>query len=116
MTAHAVRRPLPAAAALVADLAAIPFAVPAHAQPWAPLATPHERMEVHLTDRVRLKAGLPQRYGTQLELDDDRFVVQPVEEPEGLAERRAALCLLPLDLYLMASEEAYGLQDHGLLD
>ncbi|NNF59519.1 MAG: hypothetical protein HKN04_14885 [Rhodothermaceae bacterium] len=69
-----------------------------------------------LTDRTRLKAGLLQRYGTQLRQQGDRFTIQPVEDPDGLAERRAALCLLPLDLYLMMAEESSGLRDHGLFD
>ncbi|HEV3048969.1 MAG TPA: DUF6624 domain-containing protein [Longimicrobium sp.] len=68
-----------------------------------------------LADRVRAAAGLPQRYGMQPQLRDGRYVVgDDVEDPEGLAARRAEMCLLPMDLYLMAMEEMYGLRDHGL--
>lgn len=67
-----------------------------------------------LTDRVRQRAGLRQRYGMQPELRDGRYVLGDVEDPEGLAARRAALCVLPVDLYLMLMEEMYGLRDHGM--
>jgi hypothetical protein len=70
-----------------------------------------------LTDRARLHAGLPQRYGTQGELRGDHYAVrEPLEDPAGLDARRASLCLLPIDLYLMGMEEVYGLRDHGLFD
>jgi hypothetical protein len=68
-----------------------------------------------LTDRVRAAAGLRQRYGMQPELRDGRYVLgDDVEDPEGIAARRAAKCVLPLDLYLMMMEELYGLRDHGM--
>jgi hypothetical protein len=68
-----------------------------------------------LMDRVRAAAGLRQRYGMQPQLRDGRFVLgDDVEDPEGLAARRAEMCLLPMDLYLMMMEEMYGLRDHGL--
>ena len=68
-----------------------------------------------LTDRVRAAAGLRQRYGMQPQLRDGRYVLgDDVEDPQGLAARRAEMCLLPMELYLMMMEEMYGLRDHGL--
>lgn len=67
-----------------------------------------------LTDRVRQAAGLRQRYGMQPVLRDGRYVMGDVEDPAGLAARRAELCVLPADVYLMVMEEMYGLRDHGI--
>ncbi|HEX8393382.1 MAG TPA: DUF6624 domain-containing protein [Longimicrobium sp.] len=67
-----------------------------------------------LTDRVREAAGLRQRYGMQPVLRDGRYVMGDVEDPQGIAARRAELCVLPADVYLMVMEEMYGLRDHGI--
>ena len=50
-----------------------------------------------LTDRVLVRKGLPQRYGTQYRIDPEtgEKVYEPIEDPEGLAERRAAIGLPP---------------------
>lgn len=50
-----------------------------------------------LEDRIRVFEGRPQRYGTQLEADDEgRLHPHPIEEPEGVEERRRAVGLEPL--------------------
>lgn len=67
-----------------------------------------------LTDRVRLEAGLRQRYGMQPDLRDGRYVLGDVEDVAGMPARRAELCVLPVDVYHMAMEEMYGLRDHGV--
>ena len=50
-----------------------------------------------LTDRVLVRQGLPQRYGTQYRIDPEtgEEVYEPIEDPEKLAERRAAIGLPP---------------------
>ena len=55
----------------------------------------------YLTDRVRLAAGEPQVYGTQVSVSEDG---EPssinLEDPENVDARRAAVGLMPLDEYL----------------
>lgn len=47
-----------------------------------------------LDDRIRVFEGRPQRYGSQLDVDDDgRAQPHPIEEPEGVEERRRAVGL-----------------------
>ena len=52
-----------------------------------------------LEDRIRVREGRPQRYGTQYDWSDDGAAMVPtngVEAPESLAERRAAVGLPPM--------------------
>ena len=51
-----------------------------------------------LEDRIRFFEGRPQRYGTQLDWDaDGNLSPGEVEDPQLLAERRAAVGLPPLE-------------------
>ena len=51
-----------------------------------------------LEDRIRFFEGRPQRYGTQLDWDADGSLSPgEVEDPEELADRRAAVGLPPLE-------------------
>ncbi|MFB4302071.1 DUF6624 domain-containing protein [Actinomadura sp. NTSP31] len=47
----------------------------------------------YLEDRVRINAGRPQRYGTQYGMTAAGFGPQPVEEPDGVDDRRAEVGL-----------------------
>lgn len=67
-----------------------------------------------LTDRARVHAGLPQRYGSQARIEDGAVVFAPTQAGDVDA-RRAALCMVPQAVYRAVLEEAYGLRDHGLL-
>jgi hypothetical protein len=50
-----------------------------------------------LEDRVRVFEGRPQRFATQFELSDDGWPVPfPVDDPDGVDERRRAVGLEPL--------------------
>lgn len=53
----------------------------------------------YLEDRVRVHAGQPQRYGNQFIRDDQGLRPQPIEDPEHLDERRAAVGLCPFAEY-----------------
>jgi hypothetical protein len=53
-----------------------------------------------LTDRVEVKAGRPQIYGTQLSNHDGRWVLDPLIDSAHVDERRAKMGLLPLGIYL----------------
>jgi hypothetical protein len=62
-----------------------------------------------LTDRVRTSAGRPQVYGTQFHPTESGLEPFPIEDPEHVDERRAALGLEPLAEYKAQLLEAYGM-------
>jgi lysophospholipase L1-like esterase len=64
----------------------------------------------YLTDRVLAAEGRKQRYGTQLEQKDGRFVPKPTEDPEGLDARRQELGLMPMAEYVASAERMYKLK------
>jgi uncharacterized protein DUF6624 len=53
-----------------------------------------------LTDRLEVKAGRPQIYGTQLSLKDGRWVLDPIADSATVDARRQRLGLPPLADYL----------------
>jgi hypothetical protein len=61
----------------------------------------------YLEDRVRVAEGRPQRFGTQFHTDKRGSLVPatPIEEPEGLDERRAAAGLEPFAAYREAMRQ-----------
>lgn len=64
-------------------------------------AEPYMRSDyAMLADRVRLSQHKKQLYGTQLTLKHGEMVLQPVDNPAGLAQRRAAMDLMPLPDYM----------------
>lgn len=62
-----------------------------------------------LTDRILMHDGLPQRYGSQLSVEDGRLVVHPIEDERQVNARRFAMGLPTLDEYLDRMEEVYGM-------
>ena len=64
-----------------------------------------------MTDRVRLKEGLKQLYGTQAKPVADSLVVDPIENEELVDNRRASLGLIPLSEYLAVLRQVYGLKE-----
>ena len=58
----------------------------------------------YLTDRVRINAGRPQLYGTQLELVDGRRRPRPIERPDTVDRRREALGMRSLRAYSKFAE------------
>jgi hypothetical protein len=53
-----------------------------------------------LTDRIEVKAGHPQIYGTQLPLQGVRWVLDPIADSAGVDARRKSMGLSPLTVYL----------------
>lgn len=53
-----------------------------------------------LTDRLEVKAGRPQIYGTQLSLRGSRWVLDPLVDSVSVDERRRSMGLPPLAEYL----------------
>jgi len=58
-----------------------------------------------LDDRIRVFEGRLQRYGSSLDVDDEgRLVPRPIEDPEGVEERRREVGLEPLAERLARAE------------
>ncbi len=53
-----------------------------------------------LTDRLEVKAGRPQIYGTQLSLKNGRWVFDPIDDSVHVDERRHRMGLPPLAAYV----------------
>jgi hypothetical protein len=62
----------------------------------------------YLEDRIRVRQGQPQRYGTQLEKGGDGWEPLQVDDPEGLDARRQAVGLEPITEYLDGARRALG--------
>jgi hypothetical protein len=63
----------------------------------------------YLEDRVRMRRGLGQRYGTQVRIDDaGRPAPFGIEDPDAVDDRRRALGLGPLADYLAGFEGPTG--------
>jgi hypothetical protein len=60
----------------------------------------------YLEDRIRVREGRPQRYGTELEKDGDGWKPAPTDDPEGLDARRKAVGLAPISEYLDGARRA----------
>lgn len=60
-----------------------------------------------LYDTVCIAFGSPQRYGTQAHIQNGKLEFYPIEKPEQVDLRRAAMGLPPLDEYREQLEEAY---------
>lgn len=70
-----------------------------------------KRHLAYLTDRVLVNEGLPQLYGTQIQLINGQPVLRPTENPDQLDERRAEMELEPFTDYLSLIKKVYHL-DH----
>lgn len=62
---------------------------------------------VLLTDRVLVNAGKPQRYGSQLAAVDGKWQPKPMEAPERVDQRRAAVGQMPLADYLCVASRMF---------
>ena len=60
---------------------------------------------VLLYDRVMKGEGKPQHWGTQTSCVNGEAVLDPVDDPAGLEQRRRELYLQPLDTYLKSMSE-----------
>lgn len=62
----------------------------------------------YLEDRIRVREGRPQRYGTQLQKCGDGWEPLLVDDPEGLDARRQAVGLEPITEYLDGARRTLG--------
>lgn len=76
-------------------------------EPLAAAGEASPRDLAYLTDRVAVNRGRPQRYGTQWQEVGGEFVPQPIEDPERVDERRAAVGLDTLAQNKARMNEAY---------
>jgi hypothetical protein len=58
------------------------------------------RHRAYLKDRIRLAEGRLQRYGTQLRMTDHGLEPAPIEDPEGVDDRRHGVGLEPIAEYV----------------
>lgn len=61
-----------------------------------------------LTDRVLANQGKPQRYGSQLIPQGGKWVPKPMEAPEQVDRRRAAIGEMPLADYICVAGQLFG--------
>lgn len=61
-----------------------------------------------LTDRLEVKAGRPQIYGTQLSLKDGRWMLDPIADSATVDRRRQQFGLPPLAEYLRLIDSVLG--------
>lgn len=69
-------------------------------------ATPRDL--AYLTDRVLLKEGQAQEYGTQMSGTEGGWVPQNLRDPDNVDARRAAVSLGPLSEYIERIGRSYG--------
>ncbi len=60
-----------------------------------------------LTDRLEVKAGRPQLYGTQLSLRDGRWVLDSIADSAQVDQRRRRMGLPPLSEYLRLVDSVF---------
>jgi hypothetical protein len=61
-----------------------------------------------LTDRVLVRDGRPQRYGSAFKLEGGRYVPYPIEDAERVDQRRAAVGLQPMEDYATLLRQMFG--------
>jgi hypothetical protein len=61
----------------------------------------------YLTDRILVMRGEKQKYGTQATWVNGKIVASPIEDEATVDERRKALGLEPMSLYLKRMEALY---------
>ena len=62
-----------------------------------------------LTDRVLVRSGQPQRYGSSFSVVDGRLVADPIQDEETVDSRRAAVGLPPMAEYARSLSEIYAM-------
>ena len=65
----------------------------------------------YLHDRVRLAEGKKQRYGTQVEMKNGKWVVRDVEDLSQLDQRRKEVGLPPIKEYLQSIQKLFDKQN-----
>ena len=65
-----------------------------------------------LTDRVRVRNGNSQLYGSQFKFEDGGLVYISIEDEENVDERRAKLGMPSMECYKKMAEELYKIEDH----
>ena len=61
----------------------------------------------HIIDKVMLSEGKPQLFGTVFRFEGEFMIMEPVQDPEHLDERRARYVLPPMKEYLKMMQSFY---------
>lgn len=65
-----------------------------------------------LEDRIAVKQGKRQIYGSQIKIDGDEFYVYPLIEPEKVNERRSKVGLEPIEDYIKSVGITWDVEKH----
>lgn len=65
-----------------------------------------------LEDRIAMKQGKRQIYGSQIKMDGDEYYVYPIIEPEKVNERRAEAGLGPIEDYVKSMGITWDIEKH----
>jgi hypothetical protein len=65
-----------------------------------------------LEDRVALKQGKKQIYGSQIGMKDGKYFVSPIEDPDNVDKRRAEVGLQPLSEYVKHWDLKWDVEEH----
>jgi hypothetical protein len=65
-----------------------------------------------LVDRIEMRQGNRQIYGSQIKIDGDEFYVYPIIEPEKVNERRAEVGLEPIEDYVKSVGITWDVEKH----
>lgn len=63
-------------------------------------------------DRIAMKQGKKQIYGSQIIIDGDRFYVYPIIDPEKVNERRSEVGLEPIEEYVKKVGLNWDVEEH----
>ena len=61
----------------------------------------------HIIDKVLLSEGRPQLFGTVFRFEGEFLIMEPVQDPEHLDQRRAKYLLPPMNIYIRDLETMY---------
>jgi hypothetical protein len=60
-----------------------------------------------LTDKILVARGVPQKFGTQFKFVNGKMIMEPVEDPPHLEQRRARYGLPPMSVYRKMLADMY---------
>jgi hypothetical protein len=60
-----------------------------------------------IIDKLLLADGKPQRFGSVFRFEGDFMIMEPVEDPAHLGERRTRYLLMPMNEYVKGMETYY---------
>ena len=69
-----------------------------------------------LTDKIMIKQGKNQVYGTQFDVKNKQIIFKPIENIDNVNKLRAEMKMPPLDFYKKLLEKMYGFKEHSEIE